>query len=404
MALANGVADTSGGYMRYHFETGEGDRREAAHAAAADSSAGVTAGVGAFSRETMSTSSQDFVGRSSNYLMPEQDREASTTAVPFLRVSPDARSGEQEEVAEMKSDIKINQWRSSEAYLKELEQVTSTERLKKYIELKKEYGERPAFFVDVAKFFIEKNEKSTAIMVLSNICEMRLEQPELLRIVANQLMDIDEKELAAETFRQILKMREEDPQSYRDLALMYNETGEYDKAIELLYKLISGTWDTRFGDVKAIALNEMNAIISAHPSNVDISAIDKQFIYPMPVDVRIVIGWSSDNSDVDLWVTDPRKEKCYYQHTETGIGGKISRDVTQGYGPEEFLLKKALNGNYTVDVNLYGDTRQTLGGPIAIKADLFTDFGKPTQKRKTINLRVTDNKEVVNLGSLKFGS
>lgn len=113
-----------------------------------------------------------------------------------------------------------------------------------------------------------------------------------------------------------------------------------------------GTWDSRFGDVKAIALNEMNAIISAQPSIKGIANIDEQFIYPMPVDVR----------------------------------------------------KSALKGDYVVDVNLYGETRQTLGGPIAIKAELFTDFGKPTQKRKMINLRVANNKEVVNIGSLKFGS
>ncbi len=233
---------------------------------------------------------------------------------------------------------------------------------------------------------------------------MKLEDAELSRIVANQLMDAGEKELAIETFEQILKMREEDPQSYRDLALAYNETGEYNKAVEFLYKLITGTWDERFGDVKAIALNEMNAIISAHKESVNTTVIDHRLIYPMPVDVRIVIGWTSDNSDVDLWVTDPNREKCFYEHTETGMGGRISKDVTQGYGPEEFLLKKALNGDYLVDVNLFGDHRQTLGGPIAIKADLFTDFGKPTQMRKTINLRVTTNKEVINLGSLKFGS
>jgi uncharacterized protein YfaP (DUF2135 family) len=123
----------------------------------------------------------------------------------------------------------------------------------------------------------------------------------------------------------------------------------------------------------------------------------------MPVDVRIVISWNTDNSDIDLWVTDPRDEKCSYEHTETEIGGKISQDVTEGYGPEEFRLKKAWKGNYKVEVNLYGDDRQTMGGPIAIKAELFTDFGKPTQKRKTINLRVTTNKEIVTLGSLKFG-
>jgi uncharacterized protein YfaP (DUF2135 family) len=123
----------------------------------------------------------------------------------------------------------------------------------------------------------------------------------------------------------------------------------------------------------------------------------------MPADVRIVISWNTDNSDIDLWVTDPNKEKCFYEHTQTRIGGKISQDVTQGYGPEEFMLKKALNGNYIIEANLYGDSRQTLGGPISIRADLFTDFGRPSQKRKTIHLRVTTGKEVVSLGSLKFG-
>jgi uncharacterized protein YfaP (DUF2135 family) len=118
----------------------------------------------------------------------------------------------------------------------------------------------------------------------------------------------------------------------------------------------------------------------------------------------IVIGWTSDNSDIDLWVTDPRNEKCYYQHTETEMGGVISRDVTQGFGPEEFRLKKAWKGKYKVQANLYGDRRHDLGGAISIKADLYTDYGKPTQKRKTINFRVTTNKEVVDIGALNVGS
>jgi tetratricopeptide (TPR) repeat protein len=237
---------------------------------------------------------------------------------------------------------------------------------------------------------------------LSNIAEMKLEDAELLRIVANQLLEANEKDLAIETLREILKMREEEPQSYRDLALALSETGNYNEAVELLYKLITGTWDERFGDVKAIAINELNAIISAHKDQMNTSAVDPRFIYPMPVDVRIVIAWNTDNSDIDLWITDPRNEKCYYEHTETEIGGKISKDVTAGYGPEEFCLRKAWKGNYKVEVNLFGDSRQTLGGPIAIKAEMFTDFGKPTQKREVINFRVTTNKEVIQLGSLKF--
>jgi hypothetical protein len=381
----------------------------------------VSAGVGAYSYSPGSADStgrvRGLVGNRSFFTAPKDDDKAQLFEVIALngyvgsnltfKANP-LQTGESlqegKAIIEEESVIELNEWKSDAVYLKTLEQTPAKERKGKYLSLKNQYGNQPSFFVDVARFFFEKNEKQLALVVLSNVAEMKLEDAELMRIIAHQLMDMEESGFSVMAFGEILKMREEDPQSYRDLALAYNETGEYNKAIELLYKLVTGEWDERFGDVKAIALNEMNAIISSHPAKANTQGIDKRLIYAMPVDVRIVISWNTDNSDIDLWVTDPRNEKCSYENTETGIGGKISQDVTQGYGPEEFCLKKAWKGNYKVDVNLFGDQRQTLGGPIAIKADLFTDFGKPTQKRKTINLRVTTSKEIVNLGSLKFGS
>ncbi|HEV7780551.1 MAG TPA: VIT domain-containing protein [Chitinophagaceae bacterium] len=317
----------------------------------------------------------------------------------------DGRAGKKdEETATAVAGIELKEWQPDVPYLKELEKVDAGKREATYFLLKKEYASQPSFFIDVARFFIAKQDIKTGIRILSNVAEMKLENAELLRSLANELLEANQKELAVETFRELVKMREEDPQSYRDLALALNETGNYNEAIQLLYKVATSSWDGRFGEVRIIVLNEMNAIISAHKNEVNIAGINTDLIYAMPVDVRIVIGWSSDNSDVDLWVTDPGKEKCFYENPETRIGGKISQDVTQGFGPEEFLLKKARNGKYKIEVNLYGDSRQTAGGPISIKAELFTDFGKPTQKRETINFRVTSNKEVVELGSLKFGS
>ncbi len=302
----------------------------------------------------------------------------------------------------IQSSIDVKEWKPDVPYLKEMEKTAAANFLKKYLELKKQYADQPSFYIDVARFLFQQKEKKLAVQVLSNVAEMKLEEASLMRMLANQLMEVGEKELAVETYRDILNMREEEPQSYRDLALALNETGAYNEAVQLMYKLLLGTWHGRFTDVKSIALNEMNAIISAHPGKVQTAGIDPRLIFAMPVDVRIVISWNTDNSDMDLWVTDPRKEKCSYENTATSLGGRISQDVTGGYGPEEFMLKKAVNGKYKVEVNLYGDNRQTLGGPIAIKADLFTDYGKPTQKRETINFRVTGSKEVVQLGALSF--
>jgi tetratricopeptide (TPR) repeat protein len=298
--------------------------------------------------------------------------------------------------------IEIKGWSPDAGYLEDLKKTPAEKRFARYLELKKSYINQPSFFVDAAKFFFEQKDGQTALRILSNVSEMKLEEPELLRIMAYELLEQKQTELAVLTFRELLQLREELPQSYRDLALALQEAGRHQEAISYLYQLVLGSWDERFGDVKSIALNEMNALIGIMNGNADVSAIDARFIYPMPVDVRIVVGWNTDNSDVDLWVTDPRNVKCSYEYPRTPTGGKISRDVTQGYGPEEFCIRKALKGDYGIEVNLYDDHRQTIGGPITIRAELFTNFGKPSQKRETINFRVTDDKEVVKIGALKF--
>jgi tetratricopeptide (TPR) repeat protein len=326
-----------------------------------------------------------------------QDRYA-----PPALVNDAAVKAEEAMPGELVPNIQLKAWKADAVYLKELDKATPSKYYETYLSLKKYYPDQPSFYVDVARYLFQKNNKQLALQVLSNVTEMKLENPELLRTVANQLVEFGETALAVEVFKEVLSIREEEPQAYRDLALAYNEAGKYQEAVELLYKVVLGNWDIRFNGIKPITLNEMNAIISGHRGQLDLSGIDKKLLQSMPLDVRIVIGWSSNDSDIDLWITDPAKEKCYYQNATTSSGGRMSDDATQGYGPEEFILKKAAKGNYIIEVNLYGDSRQTLGGPITIQAELFTNFGKPTQKREVINCRVTSDKEVIKIGTLKF--
>ncbi|MDW3192642.1 MAG: DUF2135 domain-containing protein [Cytophagales bacterium] len=119
--------------------------------------------------------------------------------------------------------------------------------------------------------------------------------------------------------------------------------------------------------------------------------------------VRIVIDWSSNDSDIDLWVIDPNGEKCFYGHKYTQMGGKISSDFTQGYGPEEFSLKEAERGFYTVYVNYFSESRQTITGPVTIYATLYTNYGTAQQQMERIAVQVTDNKESRQIAQLEFG-
>ena len=53
----------------------------------------------------------------------------------------------------------------------------------------------------------------------------------------------------------------------------------------------------------------------------------------------------------------PSGEKCFYSYNRTWLGGRLSRDITQGYGPEEYLIKKAVSGTYQIKAHYYGDSR-----------------------------------------------
>ncbi|MCK5666985.1 MAG: hypothetical protein KAI17_26040, partial [Thiotrichaceae bacterium] len=74
----------------------------------------------------------------------------------------------------------------------------------------------------------------------------------------------------------------------------------------------------------------------------------------LDLDVRISMSWDTDLTDVDLHVFEPTDEHAYYAHNRTEIGGLVSRDFTQGYGPEEYVLKKALAGIYNIKAHYYG--------------------------------------------------
>ncbi|RPH75922.1 DUF2135 domain-containing protein [bacterium] len=130
--------------------------------------------------------------------------------------------------------------------------------------------------------------------------------------------------------------------------------------------------------------------------------MDERFIKKEPVDIRVVLTWDTDNSDMDLWVTDPTGEKCSYEHTRTRNGGKISKDFTQGYGPEEFVIRKALPGEYIIHVNYFGTSSQAMLPPVNLHVTFVTNYGRPAEKRQDVVLRLTQEKEVVEVGRFIF--
>ena len=299
------------------------------------------------------------------------------------------------------SKIELNAYNPDTPYLKVMEYTEEAKAVETYYKLKKEYGNTPSFYVDIADYFFKKGNREQAILVVSNLAELGLDDPQLLRMLGYKLSNYNAKKEAVWVFRKVVTLREEEPQSFRDLGLALAEEGAYNEAVKNLYKVVTSEWSSRFGDVQIVTMNDINSLVARH-KGIDVSYIDKRLLKKEPVDVRVVLSWDTDSCDMDLWVTDPKDEKCYYQNTLTYLGGKISRDVTQGYGPEEFMLKKAEKGKYKVQVDYFGTRSQKQLMPVNLRITFYTHYGTPQQKQQETTVRLSNAKEVIEVGSFEF--
>lgn len=330
-----------------------------------------------------------------------QNKNAAKETAQVLNYEEESEAEDRSGELANTSKIALNDYNPDTPYLKVMEYADPAKAVETYYKLKKEYGQTPSFYVDVADYFFKKGDTQQAILVVSNLAELSLEDAQLLRVLAYKLSAYKAYPEAVSISRKVVAIREEEPQSYRDLGLALAQAGEYQQAIETLYKVVERPWDQRFRDVQLIAMNEINNIINTQ-KGLRTSFIDKRLLKKEPVDIRVVLTWDTDNSDMDLWVTDPEDEKCYFSNTLTYLGGKISRDVTQGYGPEEFMLKKAPKGNYKIEVNYYGNRSQKQLLPVSLRITFFTHYGSPQEKKQETTVRLSDQREVIEVGSFEF--
>ena len=342
-------------------------------------------------------------------LPAHQEREAAAqhqgtaNAVSLAQASAAVAASEAiESVTSPVTAIFLQPWEAKAGYLDRLRRAGADRRYAIYLEERRAYGRQAGFYLDVANFFFEQKDEPTALRVLSNLAEIGLEDTALLRVLALRLAQVGRPDLARPLCERVLALRPDEPQSYRDLALVCAALRDYQRAVDLLWQVVSRPWDGRFPQIGLIALGELNAITATCGRPLDLGRIDPRLRDNLPVDVRVVLTWDADNCDMDLWVTDPNGEKAFYGHQLTYQGGRMSEDFTQGYGPEEFLLRSAKPGTYRVQINYFGDRRQSELGPVTAKAHIITHFGQPDQQEKVLTVRLTEQKESLDIGTVEI--
>lgn len=302
--------------------------------------------------------------------------------------------------------IALKKWEPDAPYAKRLRNTATDAIYRAYLDERPSYTQSTAFFLDAADVFFERGQTALGLRVLSNLAEMNLENRAILRILAYRLLQAKQIPLALPILQQVVTLAPDEPQSYRDLGLAYADNGQLKEAAAQLWEVVSRPWDGRFSDVDLIALAEFNAVLAkAQRTGValDTSSYDPRLIRNLPLDLRVVLGWDSDNTDIDLWVEDPNKDLAYYGNPNTFQGGRMSHDATGGYGPEEFSLRRAKPGTYTVYAQFFGHTQQIVAGATTLMMRLTTGFGTEAQKDEFVTLRLQDRGERVTVGTFHVG-
>lgn len=283
-----------------------------------------------------------------------------------------------------------------------------------YLRERAMHGSTPAFFLDCADFFrLQVKNAALALRILSNLAELDTENAPLVRVLAYRLSQWDHHDLAVPQFELALRLRGEEPQSRRDLALAMSRAPQPDwtRVVSLLWEVVRTPWDGRFPEIGVIALHDLNDVLARMPaavrSHLDLEALGilPAFVRdPVPVDLRVVLTWDADNTDIDLWVIDPTGETAIYSHPQTRSGGQMSRDFTGGYGPEVYTLRRALPGTYIVKAHYYGDRVQKLTGAVTVQVEFLTDFAGARSQRAAVTRRLEGDDATLEVGRFTVGT
>ncbi len=291
---------------------------------------------------------------------------------------------------------------SDRPYLEALDQAEPAERMQVLAEQEEAYGSVPGFYFDVAEWFRLNGEAALGRELLLSALDLKSSDDETLLIVAFRLERDGDYDTAIELLEALNARIDYRSQPGRILALALMARAEartgaqsnaarlndLERAFALLRKTVLDPADNRYAGLETVALMELNSLIPLIEEAGGSWSLDERLIGALDTDIRVVVEWTSADADLDLWVREPSGEEAYYGNQRTALGGKISNDMTDGYGPEEYVLRAAYAGDYQVRVQGFSGDRINPNGPGRAMVRLIRNFARQGQSQQLIDAEV----------------
>jgi len=258
--------------------------------------------------------------------------------------------------------------------------------------------------------------KADGLKLLSSVVERNASDIQAIRDIAMVATDWGMGDQAYYMMRRIIDWRQGEAIAYQTAADALAKSNNVDMALIYYYICLNSDWDSKYGDFEMIVALQCLKFIKQITSNTKYTLNEhtKRFIKEFQTEVEetlesdkmlinesdivIVVNWNIDNTDIDLHVIEPTGEECFFGNKNTEIGGRLTKDVTNGYGPEMYVLEKAVPGIYKVSLNYFRSTQTRTASKAKVYIDVYRNWGRKNEKviRKTILLDdMKDRKSVV---------
>jgi hypothetical protein len=312
----------------------------------------------------------------------------------------------------LQSDVSIavSAWRPDRDYLDAFDADPSAfDRI--FPAWDKKAGDVPSFYLDTADWLFRKGRKDLAVEVLLSALDLPMANEVTLGMVAARLerYGLIDQAIALRERHALLDPDHPQPRRLLALALAKRAEGkrptardDLKRAMTLLTDIAQSPIDDAWRGIDMISLVEANAMLVKLKALGGSFPLDPRLTKNLHSDVRVVLDWSNDDADIDLWVDEPNGERAIYDNPRTAIGGHLSNDMTDGFGPEEYFLRKAAKGRYTVRAKVFSPDRLDPNGTSRVTARLIRDWGRPTQREESIDLDLQRGQDgEVKIGTLK---
>ena len=301
-------------------------------------------------------------------------------------------------------DTAMEEWSLDRPYLKALDKASPAELDRVLAREESRNGTLPAFYFDVAEWLFRKNRAVEAVEMLLSALDLPVANEETASMVADRLLRYGRIERAVWLYERAYQQSDYLPQPRRTLALALVKRAanakpaaaraDLRRAIGLLNEIVMKNWNEAYDGVEMVALMEANELLpkltALGEKNIP---LDPRLRALLDLDIRVVIEWNTGATDMDLWVDEPTGERAIYNHPRTEIGGRLSNDMTAGFGPEEYMLRRAVPGEYRISVNVYATDAINPNGTTVVTAHLIRNFGRANQHEERMELELAPEDE-----------